>query len=181
MAAGHRPSSAPVTGHGTIDVLDQVRQTAGAQVRDTSCSLLVSCNSSACLLDTLKRVQFSSGLPDQGRQTASAAGWWTAPASDSLLFDSLVCSLTSAFQHERGTWSRASDSECAGSVDTTSVECPAAANLTASDAAELVLPTPPCAKHEHWGTSSQLRWSLQGQGVGKPFFRQRSLREVCPG
>lgn len=41
------------------------------------------------------------------------------------------------------TWSRASESECAGSVDTTSVECPAAANLTASDAAELVLPTPP--------------------------------------
>jgi len=41
------------------------------------------------------------------------------------------------------TWSSESDSECAGSVDTTSVWWPAAASLTASDAARLVLPTPP--------------------------------------
>ena len=41
------------------------------------------------------------------------------------------------------TWSSESDRLCAGSVDTTSVLCPAAANLTASDAARLVLPTPP--------------------------------------
>ena len=47
-------------------------------------------------------------------------------------------------RHRRNqTWSRESDSECAGSVDTTSVWCPAAASLTASDAARLVFPTPP--------------------------------------
>ena len=44
---------------------------------------------------------------------------------------------------QRSTWSRESESECAGSVDTTSVWCPAAASFTASDAARLVLPTPP--------------------------------------
>ncbi len=38
---------------------------------------------------------------------------------------------------------RESDRECAGSVDTINVVCPAAASLTASDALRLVLPTPP--------------------------------------
>jgi len=41
------------------------------------------------------------------------------------------------------TCARESLRECAGSVDTTSVVCPAAASLIASDADRLVLPTPP--------------------------------------
>ena len=40
-------------------------------------------------------------------------------------------------------WSRESDRECAGSVETTRVGWPSAASCTASDAALLVLPTPP--------------------------------------
>ena len=43
----------------------------------------------------------------------------------------------------RLTWARESDSECAGSVETTSVWCPSSARRTAREAARLVLPTPP--------------------------------------
>ena len=41
------------------------------------------------------------------------------------------------------TWASESPREWAGSVDTTSVVCPACAKRTASEAARLVLPTPP--------------------------------------
>lgn len=41
------------------------------------------------------------------------------------------------------TWARESLSECAGSVDTTSVVWPSSAKRTAREAARLVLPTPP--------------------------------------
>ena len=51
-------------------------------------------------------------------------------------------SVTCCFEQDL-TWSKESDNECAGSVETTNVVCPAAANLTARDAARLVLPTPP--------------------------------------
>lgn len=49
----------------------------------------------------------------------------------------------SAFQPPRLTWARESLSECAGSVETTSVVCPSAARRSASEDARLVFPTPP--------------------------------------
>lgn len=51
------------------------------------------------------------------------------------------------------TWSSESLSECAGSVETTSVVWPAPASATASDEEQLVLPTPPCSTHEWQGLS----------------------------
>ena len=79
-----------------------------------------------------------SGSPDPGSPRGSAQGRWRPPGSAlSRLHNA------SKLGGKRLAWSSESERECAGSVETTRVECPASASFTASEAAELVLPTPP--------------------------------------